>query len=190
MARRARSIFIPSAPKKRVRPSGQVEIVASFALKRSGLPATQRDRRGKSFQGLNHQIFSSGVRDRPSARASHRQYRVHSVYEAAARFNCARLAVTRSCCLIKRDGTPRQNSKSRPTLRFCRCRPSARSSIRSRTSGSSRATTSCPIASSNPTTISSIIAANPGTNSQTNLGASCPSERENGLTGFDQRELV
>src|ERR1700676_732177 len=55
---------------------------------------------------------------------------------------------------------------------------------------SSCATTGCPIASSNPTTISSIIAANPGTNSQTNLGASCPSERENGLTGFDQRELV
>jgi hypothetical protein len=32
--------------------------------------------------------------------------------------------------------------------------------------------------------------ANLGTNSQTTLGASCPSERENGLTGFDQWELV
>ncbi len=57
-------------------------------------------------------------------------------------------------------------------------------------SGSSCVTTGSRTASSNPTTISSIIAVRPGTSSQINHGASCPSHCANGPMGSDQRDLV
>src|SRR5208282_5345066 len=44
--------------------------------------------------------------------------------------------------------------------------------------------------SSNPSTTSSTTAAPPGTSSSINPGKSCPSERETGRTGSDQRALV
>ena len=69
-------------------------------------------------------------------------------------------------------------------------RPSAPSSTRRKTSGSSCATTGSRTASSSTTTISSIIAAKPGTNSEANHGASCPSECDRGPTGSNQREVV
>ena len=52
------------------------------------------------------------------------------------------------------------------------------------------ATTGSPTASSNPTTISSTTAATPGTSSQINHGASCPSGYANGHMSSDQRVLV
>src|SRR5262249_15736956 len=61
---------------------------------------------------------------------------------------------------------------------------------RSRTSGSSCATTGSPTASSNPTTISSTIVVRHGTSSSISLGASCPSDCANGPTGSDQWDLV
>src|SRR5262249_44336027 len=64
------------------------------------------------------------------------------------------------------------------------------SSTRSRTSGSSCATTGSPTASSNPTTISSTIVVRHGTSSSISLGASCPSDCANGPTGSDQWDLV
>src|ERR1019366_9066655 len=64
------------------------------------------------------------------------------------------------------------------------------SSTRSKTSGSSCATTGSPTASSNPTTISSITAARLGTSSSINPGASCPSDCANGNTGSNQWDLV
>src|SRR5262249_20949774 len=65
-----------------------------------------------------------------------------------------------------------------------------RDSTRSRTSGSSCATTGSPTASSNPTTISSPIVVRHGTSSSISLGASCPSDCANGPTGSDQWDLV
>src|SRR5262249_9369865 len=67
---------------------------------------------------------------------------------------------------------------------------SAQSSTRSRTSGSSCATTGSPTASSNPTTISSTIVVRHGTSSSISLGASCPTDCANGPTGSDQWDLV
>jgi hypothetical protein len=63
--------------------------------------------------------------------------------------------------------------------------PKCPNSIRPKTSGSSCATIGYPIASSNPTTISSITAARHGTNSSINPGASCPSECAIGPIGHE-----
>jgi DDE superfamily endonuclease len=70
------------------------------------------------------------------------------------------------------------------------CRRNAPSSTRSKTSGSSCATIGSPIASSNPTTISSTIAVRPGTSSSISPGESCPSDCANGRTGSDQWDSV
>ena len=64
------------------------------------------------------------------------------------------------------------------------------SPTRSKTSGSSPATTGSPIAYSNPMTRSSITAALPGTASSTSRGQSCPSAYAIGHIGPDQRDLV
>ena len=77
-----------------------------------------------------------------------------------------------------------------PVEDFCRCRRNRPSSIRSRTSGSSCATTGSRTASSNPTTTFSTTAASPGTSSSTCPGKSSPSEQESGPIGRDQRDLV
>jgi hypothetical protein len=77
-----------------------------------------------------------------------------------------------------------------PTSPFSPCRRNAPNSTRSRTFGSSCATTGFQIVSSNPTTISSTIAARHGTSSSISLGASCPSDCANGRTGSDQWDLV
>jgi hypothetical protein len=47
-----------------------------------------------------------------------------------------------------------------------------------------------PIASSNPTTISSTIAVGLGTSSSISHGASCPSDCDNGRTGYNYWDLV
>lgn len=78
----------------------------------------------------------------------------------------------------------------RTTSRSCRCRHAAPSSTRSKTCGSSCATTGSQTGSSNPTRISSTTAATLGTNSSINLGASCPSDCANGHMGTDQCTLV
>ena len=70
------------------------------------------------------------------------------------------------------------------------CRHARPSSIRSRTSGSSCATTGCPTASSIPTTTSSTIAATPGTSWSISPGKSCRSDTVNGRIGRDQWDLV
>src|SRR5262245_5918380 len=91
---------------------------------------------------------------------------------------------------IKLAGTCRPASSCPQTSPSLRCRQNAPSSIRSKTSGSLCATTGFRTASSNPTTISSTIAATLGTSSSISPGASCPSDCANGRTGSDQRELV
>src|SRR5262249_34839158 len=97
---------------------------------------------------------------------------------------------TPSSWSTKPAGTCPRASSCRPTSpSFC-CHRSAQSLTRSRTSGSSCATTGSPTASSNPTTISSTIVVRHGTSSSTSLGASCPSDCANGPTGSDQWDLV
>src|SRR5262249_21612025 len=91
---------------------------------------------------------------------------------------------------IKLAGTCRPASSCRQTLPSLRCRQNAPSSIRSKMSGSSCATTGSRTASSNPTTISSTIAATLGTSWSISPGASCPLDCANGRTGSDQWELV
>src|SRR5215831_12340231 len=91
---------------------------------------------------------------------------------------------------IKLAGTCRPASSCRQTLPSLRCRQNAPSSIRSKMSGSSCATTGSRTASSNPTTISSTIAATLGTSWSISPGASCPLDCANGRTGSDQGELV
>ena len=63
--------------------------------------------------------------------------------------------------------------------------PSARSSIQSRTCGSSCATTGCRTGFSNPTTTSSTTAASLGTSSSISLGASCLSACASGHMATD-----
>src|SRR5262245_2081318 len=91
---------------------------------------------------------------------------------------------------IKLAGTCRPASSCPQTSPSLRCRQNAPSSIRSKTSGSFCATTGSRTASSNPTTISSTIAATLGTSSSISPGASCPLDCANGRTGSDQWELV
>src|SRR5262245_33306824 len=91
---------------------------------------------------------------------------------------------------IKLAGTCRPVSSCPQISPSLRCRQNAPSSIRSKTSGSLCATTGSRTASSNPTTISSTIAATLGTSSSISPGASCPSDCANGRTGSDQWELV
>jgi hypothetical protein len=67
---------------------------------------------------------------------------------------------------------------------------SAQSSTPWKTSGSSCGTIGSPIASSNPTMTSSTIVVTPGTSSSISHGGSCPSDCENGHTGFNQRDLI
>ena len=92
--------------------------------------------------------------------------------------------------LLDQAGTSRRASSFPATPPCCRCRPNAPSSIRSRTSGSSCATTGCRTASSNPATTSSTSAASPGTASPISRGVSCPSDCGRGRMGSDQRVLV
>ena len=73
------------------------------------------------------------------------------------------LALTQSSSSIRLAGTAPKISRFPPTYRSCRCRRVRRSSTPKKTSGSSCDRTGCPIASSNPSTISSITAATPGT---------------------------
>src|SRR5437660_3599287 len=102
----------------------------------------------------------------------------------------ARPLPTPSSWSTKPAGTCPRASSCRPiSPSFC-CRRNAQSSTRSRTSGSSCATTGSPTASSNPTTISSTIVVRHGTSSSISLGASCPSDCANGPTGSDQWDLV
>src|SRR5262245_4609847 len=91
---------------------------------------------------------------------------------------------------IKLAGTCRPASSCRQTSPSLRCRQNAPSSIRSKMSGSSCATTGSRTESSNPTTISSTIAATLGTSWSISPGASCPLDCANGRTGSDQGELV
>src|SRR6516162_7262039 len=97
---------------------------------------------------------------------------------------------TPSSWSTKPAGTCPRASSCRPISPSLCCRRSAQSSTRSRTSGSSCATTGSPTASSNPTMISSTIVVRHGTSSSTSLGASCPSDCANGPTGSDQWDLV
>jgi len=73
-----------------------------------------------------------------------------------------------------------------PNITLMPLPPAAPSSIQSKTSGSSCATTGYRTASSNPTTTSSITAASHGTDSSISLGASCPSDCASGHMGSDQ----
>ncbi len=101
-----------------------------------------------------------------------------------------RRALTPSSFSIRPLGTPPTSSRSRPTSPFYPCRRGRPSSIRSRTSGSSCATTGCPTGFSNHTTTSSPRAARPGTRSSINRGPSCPSAGDNGRIGSNQCRLV
>ena len=96
----------------------------------------------------------------------------------------------RSFFSIRPGGMSRRSFPFRTTSRSCRCRRNRPSSIRSRTSGSSCATTGSRTASSRPDDDISTTAASPGTSSSTCPGKSSPSEQESGPIGCDQRDLV
>src|SRR5271165_2236383 len=86
----------------------------------------------------------------------------------------------------RQGGIGRQSSTCPTTSRSCRSQPNVPNSIRSRTSGSSCATTGSQTASSSTTTTSSITAATPGTSPDASHGASCPSDCEIGRTSANQ----
>ena len=77
-----------------------------------------------------------------------------------------------------------------PNITLMPLPPRCPNSIRSRTYGSSCATTGCRTASSNPTMTSSNTVALPGTSSSISLGASCPSACDSAPMGSDQCALV
>ena len=70
--------------------------------------------------------------------------------------------------------------KTPSNVSLIRCRPARPNSTRKKTSGSSCAQIGSQTACSNPTTISSITAATPGTPSSISPGRSCPSPAVNG----------
>jgi hypothetical protein len=72
-------------------------------------------------------------------------------------------------------GMAPRRSRFQATSRSYRCRRARPNSIHGKISGSSCGRTDCPIASSNPSTMSSITAASPGTPSSISRGKSCPS---------------
>ena len=74
------------------------------------------------------------------------------------------------------------------TYRSCRCRRAHLSSIAKKTSGSSCVRIGCRTESSNPSTISSITAAMPGTPSSISPGKSCPSLAASGPSSVSQSE--
>jgi hypothetical protein len=74
------------------------------------------------------------------------------------------------------------------TSRSCSSRPARPSSTAKKTSGSSCGRIGCQIASSNPSTTSSIIAATPGTRSSISRGKSCPSPAAIGPSSVTQYE--
>ena len=96
-----------------------------------------------------------------------------------------------SCCSTRPAGTPlgqaRHPRQHHPDAAAAEIAPN---STRSRTSGSTCATTGSPIASSNPTRTSSTTAAMPGTGSPTSHGRSCPSGCAIGPIGSNHRDLV
>ena len=94
-------------------------------------------------------------------------------------------ALMPSSSLIRPGGTPRTSSRSRPTSRFYPCPQGLPNSIRSRTSGSSCATTGSPTGSSTHTTTSSRLAVMHGTTSSISRGKLCPSDAGNGHMGSD-----
>ena len=93
------------------------------------------------------------------------------------------------CSSIRPDGIF-AGARRAQTSRLCRFRRDVQSSIPSKTSGSSCATTGCRTASSNPTTISSTTAVPHGISSSISHGASCPSDCAIGHKGSDQWDLV
>ena len=84
----------------------------------------------------------------------------------------------------------RQNWSFLTTSRCCRSRPDVPNSTRSRTYGSSCATTGSPTASSRHTMTSSTTAASLGTNWSISRGGSCPLACDIGRMGTDQCTLV
>src|SRR3546814_13839205 len=87
-------------------------------------------------------------------------------------------------------GTPVQRSKCPKTSHCCPYHPTHRSSIRSRTSGSTCAAATWRSASTIPTTPSSMPAARPGAASLLSQTASHPSRNANGQSYHDLWRLV
>ena len=92
---------------------------------------------------------------------------------------------------IRPAGICRAGSSMPPNITLIPVLPAKcpENSIRRKTSGSSCATTGSQTESSNPTTMSSTIAARLGTTSSINPGGSCPSAFAIGPMGPDQRSL-
>src|SRR4029077_6704037 len=98
-------------------------------------------------------------------------------------------APTPSSSSIRPAGTEQSSSRSRTTSPPCRCHRAHPNSTARKTSGSSCARIGSQTASSNPSTISSITAATPGTPSSISLGRSCPSLVANGHSSVNHHEV-
>ena len=90
--------------------------------------------------------------------------------------------------LIRPAGMAPKPWLCRATSHSCRCRHARPNSTARKTSGSSCVRIGCQTGSSNPSTISSITAATPGTHSSTNPGRSCPSRDATGQQSVTQSE--
>src|SRR6266446_5980701 len=93
-------------------------------------------------------------------------------------------------CSTAPAGTPATSSRRQTTSRCSACRPTHRSSTRSKTSGSICARTTSPCASTTPTTPSSMPAATPGQTSSRLPQDSPPSPAADGLPCHELRRLV
>src|SRR5262249_5051483 len=121
--------------------------------------------------------------------------------------SCCRLATAKPCSSISTRSQPKSPSERTPlsslirpdgmapkpwwfrtTSHSCRCRRAHPNSTARKTSGSSCVRIGCQTGFSNPSTISSTIAATLGTHSSTNPGRLCPSRDATGQQSVTQSE--
>src|SRR5262249_23347942 len=98
------------------------------------------------------------------------------------------LALTLFSSSIKPDGMAPRPSRFQATSRSCSCRHARPNSTAKKISGNSCGRTGYRTEFSNPSTISSITAATPGTRSSSGRGKSCPSRTAIGQPQVTQSE--
>ena len=127
------------------------------------------------------------ARNRRSSRAAGVQHRSHAASSRRDGHQGSPLGQPFSSS-IKPAGIARKATRFPTTSRSCGCHRARQNSTAKKTSGSSCGRIGCQTASSNPSTISSITAASPGTCSSTNLGKSCSSLAAIGQLSVTQSE--
>ena len=169
------------------RDAGWAEEQTHLSLGQERLTSPRRSRSTHAID-LSVRCGLPGTRNRRRPRAAGLQHRSHAASSRRDRHQsrprCPRHSHPRSSRLAWRQSP----QGSRAISRSCRCRRARPNSTAKKTSGSSCVRIGCQTASSNPSTISSITAATPGTRSSINLGKSCPSLAAIGQSSVTQSE--